>query len=299
MTANEPKTFPFITINNRRLFAVDVEVSPTSATYTAKQHSLTSEASAVTFLRRQIVEGEYVGECTVIKYSRPGHLVKLRNSAYAVLSPTYTVFYVSSFITDFQMIPTNDDAVVDIAGEKVDVAKLEMSGHFMRNVAERLRLPEDSARAVLIDTVVNGTYIGITHDKEERKPAHLFAKAGKLIYISLDLETAMTVYTNGFAGNFIHPVANETIVNALKQEVNKLMKQEKDMERRNYACKLHSNLKIAQNDLDRYRCRKEEKIVELTREIEEERQSIIDNEKEWEDLVDRLRQNAIALAAFV
>lgn len=292
--------FPNILIKDKRIFRTNIEVSPTSAQFTKQRNNLESEDDAVEFLRDQIIGGEYLGQCNVIKYNRIGHLVRTSASSYAVLSLTnYSVFYVSSYLTDFSLIGTGEPEFIEVEGVEVDVSKIEMSQHYLNNLSERLKMPVEAAQALYTDILVNGTYICVTHDKEEHKPAHLYAKDGRLIYLSIDLQKIVTVYSNGFSSGFIHPGVNGKIVDTLFSEIAKLKKKEKELEKRNTLAQLTTNLRVAQLELDIYRSRKGTKKESLELELAEARQTMVPLEEEWEAVVDEIRQTAIALAAFV
>lgn len=289
-----------IIIKDKELGYHDITLSPSSIKIAQKQLETKNEQMTKDDLKKMILKGDYIGDCTVLKYNRVGHLIQLDPSFFVVISMDYhNVFYVSSSTRGLQMYEAIDDTTFSFDNQVVDASQIELSHHFITQASERFKVSEDNVKSIFLDVIVNGRYICITHSKEDKSPAHLFAKDSKLVYVSLDFQRAVTSYANTSNGYSMHEVVNDKIVDMLFKEIKKLSRESNKLEKRNEKERLYTDLKVAQLRLDIYQTKSTAKAEKLKQELEELENRMQCLDSEWEETVDNIRRHAIALASFI
>lgn len=292
--------FPSISFNNKKIFPADLTLTPKITSYIKKKYGIPNEKEAVTQFKRRIIKGEYLGDCTVIRYNQLGHLILVDSNFYAVLDMrSNNVYYTSSNKNDFKMIESIGDTSFVVNGEEYDAKDINLSRHFIQQASERFRAPVESIKDLFLDIVANGRYICVTHSKEEYKPAHLFCKDGRLVYISLDFSTAITSYASLNKNQTYAEEVKETVTTTLFKKIKLLEKQEKTMNKKLIEDKLKLNLRIAEIELEIYKTKSEKKQELLNEELSTIKKQISGYEEEWEELIDNVRQHSIVLASFI
>jgi len=251
-------------------------------------------------LRKQIQESEFLGVCVLTRFNSTGNLIKTKQDLYIIISLDFSrVIYVSNNLRDIKLLSHLPEHPITVDGEEYIFSKIELSHHFIKQASERFKINIDSVRDILFDIVVNGTYVCITHCKEYHKPAHLFCKDGRMVYISLDFKAAITAYSNPMNTSYTHEAIKEKIVELLISEIKRLSKHENRINKRITKEKLIANLRIAEIELALYNTISESKITQLQSELSTLKSLIENMDTEWIEVVDDIRRHAVTLSAFV
>lgn len=294
-TKSEP-----LTIDGKILIVDNITISEKVSAFLTKYYKVDSSKKTNQLLRENLKYGEYLGICIINKFSSSGHLIKTSDNLFVVLSLDLLKFVYSSYtLTAFHILEDPSSYFVVVNGKEYDVSDIELSHHFSKQATERFKIPMDSVKSLFFDIVVKGRYICVTHCREDHNPAHLFCKDGKLVYVSLDLKTAITTYSNPMITSSTHQNIKEKIESLLISEIKKLAKQEVKLNSKKTKERLLFNLKVAEIELEIYNSKSKNFIDVLQNDLKNLKEEMDLLEDTWNEVVDEIRRHAITLSAFV
>ncbi len=149
-----------------------------------------------------------------------------------------------------------NENIIQIDDLIFDLSKIELTDHFLKRCKERFYISnENYARKFMTDVMFNGKYVGVIKDVDLEREAHCFSKRGIAVFISLDLENAITTYEE----NRVFSKPKELVKSILQKRINKLKREECKINKRNKLSTLEINKQIADYELLKYRAKSQSK----------------------------------------
>jgi hypothetical protein len=226
-----------------------------------------SKVKTIPYLRNLILMGEYKGEMT--KNSIPCYWFK-RDEENVLVDKSSNIIVAAFTDQKEQLITPKTKTVqkssatekhlpkiIEVDGLKVDVTQVTPSEHYIERLEQRFGI-KDRVKAIQFfeDILINGEYLGLTYDRETLKPAHLFAKNNKAVFLSKDFECIVTTYKQE---TVIHEHPRYEIKNYIQKKINKLRKVDAVMDKRLHRTTLEVNLEIAELELKLHRAKSQDK----------------------------------------